>query len=462
MKSLPTWILDWSPVKRLACFLIAASVPLALWSAFARPFGHDEFEAIHTAWKMWSGERIYVDFFQHHHFLYYSVLGWLITLFGETTDMALAARGFSVLMAAGIVYLTYRIARLQFPEATALLAVALLLTAFIFLDKAIEVRPDVPQTLMGMLAVFAWLQYAATKRRSFLFLMAGSLFLSFLFLQKAVFLIALLGLFSLYLVVKRRMSVRDFTILWGVLGGLLISFGAFLFATGVWSEYLFLNWTVNTRLMNTFFPLKYLWFSASENPILWLAFLAGSGWLFWQRKPYFIGLIALGLLGTAFFSRTPFAQYFLLAMPFVAIVAAEALVTLLHVWRTGPVLAVIGLSAFYPAYLVMDEIGETNAGQLQKIEYVRSMTKPSDLVYDGDANFNLFRKDMDYFWFSVRPKKGVLSAYQSLRPYPYDPYVLIAKREPRLISDSFLKMKDPVIVENYIRSEHYRDLWIRK
>ncbi|MGB4833639.1 MAG: hypothetical protein WBP40_01255, partial [Candidatus Moraniibacteriota bacterium] len=191
-------------------------------------------------------------------------------------------------------------------------------------------------------------------------------------------------------------------------------------------------------------------------------FLAGSGWLFWQRKPYFIGLIALGLLGTAFFSRTPFAQYFLLAMPFVAIVAAEALVTLLHVWRTGPVLAVIGLSAFYPAYLVMDEIGETNAGQLQKIEYVRSMTKPSDLVYDGDANFNLFRKDMDYFWFSVRPKKGVLSAYQSLRPYPYDPYVLIAKREPRLISDSFLKMKDPVIVENYIRSEHYRDLWIRK
>lgn len=435
---------------------------LITWSVFVRPFGHDEFEAIHTAWKMWSGEWIYIDFFQHHHFLYYPILGWLISIFGADSQMVLAARGLSLMMAFGMVWLTYRIAARQLTHQIGLLAAFLVSTTFLFVDKGIEVRPDVPQVLMGMLAIYWWLCYDTSKKWRFLFLSALALFLSFLFLQKAIFLIALLGLYTLYRLVRQTFSLLDFFLLWGALGSMLAGFVGYLMLTGIWTEYFFLNWTVNTKLLNTFPQLEYLGVSFAENPVFWLAFLVGCRWLFWQKKFHLIGWLALGLLATVLIARTPFAQYYLMALPFVAIVASEAVVLLMGHFKEVPVLVVLGLSVLYPAYLIFDEAHETNAAQLRKIEYVLSVTGTDDLVYDGDANFNLFRKDMDYFWFSVRPERGVLAAYQLLRPYAYDPYLLIEERQPKIISDSFLKTKNPIILEGYTRSGEYKDLWLRK
>lgn len=462
MRNLFIFVVSRPIIERLAYPILFLFVGLAAWSAYARPFGHDEFEAIHTAWKMWSGERIYVDFFQHHHALYYPILGWLLGIFGPTTDMVLAARGLSFVMVLAMVFFAYRLARQGSSRETAIIAVLLLSTTFLFIDKGIEVRPDVPQAFTGLIAVYCWFRYDITKQRRFLLLMAGFLFLSFLFLQKAVFLIALLGGYTLYRVIKQTLPMKDLFLLWGVWSLLLASFGAYLWVTGVWSEYLFLNWTVNTRLMNTFSPLKYLWFSMIENPLLWLAFFSSSAWLIWRRVWSLAGLLAVGLIGTALLTRTPFAQYYLLAMPFVAIVAAEGLSALMQVWRVWPVLIVVGLSAVYPAVRIVDEIGKTNADQLAKVNYVLSLTGPDDFVYDGDAEFNLFRKDMDYFWFSVRPEKGVLSAYQSFRPYVYDPYQLIVERQPKLISNSFIKVEKSALNDQYARSSVYKDLYLRK
>ncbi len=435
---------------------------LAVWSAFVRPFGHDEFEAIHTAWKMWSGERIYLDFFQHHHFLYYPILGWLISIFSESVNMVLAARGLSLMMALGIVWITYRIGTLRYTREIALLAVFLLTTTFIFLDKVLEVRPDVPQALSGLIAIFFWLQYDENKKRGYLILTAFALFVSFLFLQKAVFLIALLGLYTLYRLIKKTLPFADFLLLWGILSSFLLFVVGYLVQTGIWSEYFFLNWTVNTRLLNTFSPLEYLWFSMIENPVLWLVYFGGSGWFLITKKIQLISYLALGLLMSVFLARTPFAQYYLMALPLVSLIAAETSILLMRRFKEVPVLCLLGLSVLYPAFLVYDEAHKTNREQFAKIEYVLSVTAATDLVYDGDANFNLFRKDMDYFWFSVKPKKGVLAAYQTLRPYEYDPYLLIQSRQPKLISDSFLSTKNPIIRDGYTRSEKYKDFWIRK
>jgi hypothetical protein len=55
---------------------------LAFAGAWLRVFDHDELEAVHTAWKMWTGERIYIDFFQHHHPLFYRLLIPVLDLFG--------------------------------------------------------------------------------------------------------------------------------------------------------------------------------------------------------------------------------------------------------------------------------------------------------------------------------------------------------------------------------------------
>ena len=102
-----------------------------------------------------------------------------------------------------------------------------------------------------------------------------------------------------------------------------------------------------------------------------------------------------------------------------------------------------------------------NERQLDRVRYVLSVTGPDDLVYDGDAQFNIFRRDMDYFWFSVKPKTGNLTAYRLMREYPYDPYQLISEKQPKVVSDSFIRTKESIIAEHYTRSSVFKDRYIR-
>ena len=82
------------PLTLLVGALLALSLTLLFFMSVNRFFDHDEFEAMHTTWKMYQGQDIYTDFIQHHHpFMYYTLLP-LYALFGSTTDVLIAARVF--------------------------------------------------------------------------------------------------------------------------------------------------------------------------------------------------------------------------------------------------------------------------------------------------------------------------------------------------------------------------------
>jgi hypothetical protein len=89
-------------------------------------------------------------------------------------------------------------------------------------------------------------------------------------------------------------------------------------------------------------------------------------------------------------------------------------------------------------------------------------TTPSDYVYDGDIQFNVFRRDIDFFWFSVRPKNGALETYKTIRNYDYGIYSDIEKFKPKVISKMWLDTKNKIISDNYEKSPVYGDLLIRK
>ena len=74
--------------------------------------------------------------------------------------------------------------------------------------------------------------------------------------------------------------------------------------------------------------------------------------------------------------------------------------------------------------------------QIEKIQYVLHHSTPSDYVHDGDIQFNLFRKDLDYFWYSIRPQEYALDSLRQVRPYDYN--------LPKMIQD-----KRPVLISNY-------------
>lgn len=452
IKEAPSW--------RLIAFVgIVVFAVLALWTSLFRDFDHDEFEAIHSAWLLFSGQTIYVDFFQHHHFLFYYSLAPVFAVFGEGVDAIMAARFLSLAITAGIIFLTYRIALMTYGRDVAILSVFFLMTTFMFLDKAVEVRPDVPLVLFELLSALFFLKYLQSKRLWYLSASAAALFVAFLFLQKAVFLGMLVGAVFLYSLYRKEFSWREFATYLGPFAMLLGGFLWYVSLTFGWSEYFFLNWKLNTQLLNTFPIYKYLLRSMAQNPLLWVLFFSGIFIMLQKRTFDVMAFFALGLLGSIFLTKSPFPQYYMMSLPFMAIVAAVffaklrerqeklalTLMVLTTIWAAG--------SIWY--------MWKNNETQLAKVAYVLSVTDPDDFVYDGDAQFNVFRKDIDYFWYSLKPKTGNLTAYRSMREYEYDTYQLIDEKKPKVVSNSFIKTKDPAIADHYIKSKVFSDLFIR-
>lgn len=449
----------WSRIELAAYSGIALFACIAAWSSLFRDFDHDEFEAIHSAWLSFSGQTIYVDFFQHHHFLLYYSLAPVFAVFGEGVDAIMAARFLSLAMTVGIVWLAYRIARMVSGRDVALLSAFFLATTFTFIDKAIEVRPDVPLVLMELLSVFFLLSYFRSREMWRLVASAVALFVGFLFLQKAVFLGILIGILFLYKLWRKELGWREFSVYWGVFAALIALFVWYVSAAFSWSEYFFLNWKLNTGLLNTFPLYKYLLRSMAQNPLLWGLFVSGVV-IMWRKRSFdTMAFFGLGLLAFIFTTKSPFPQYYMMSLPFVAIVAAATFRNLLEdKGRLAPVLMVV--STLWAAGAVW-YMWKSNETQLAKVEYVLSITGPDDLVYDGDAQFNVFRKDMDYFWYSLKAKTGNLTAYRSMRGYEYDAYRLIAEKKPRVVSSSFIKEKDPSIAAHYTKSPVFGELYIR-
>ena len=447
----------------MAVGITAVVCLLLLLSSVRRAFDHDEFEAIHSAWKMLDGETIYVDFFQHHHPLFYFTLAGVIAATGTGTATVLACRLLVLGMTAGILLLTHQIARRAHGRAVAGLSVALLGTSVIFFEKAIEVRPDVPQALAGLGAVNFLLSYFERRRPARLVLSAFCLVLSLLFLQKAVFLTVFVAVFLASRIWTRAIRPGWVALYWAVFLLGLALFVAVLLLYVPWSEYVFLNWTLNAQLRGHFTPLKYLLSSLAENPLVWAGYLGGLVFLAKTRAAGPLAWLSVWLLSTVFVAGAPFRQYYLLAMPFVCIVAASGLARLSERdgwggWR-GP--ALLALGAVYPTLVLGRGIVTGNAEQQRKIQYVLEVTEPGDFVYDGRIQFNLFRKDIDYFWFSLRPNAGALAAYRMLRGYDYDPYERIRALEPMVVSGFLLDTGDPAVASSYVRSSRYPDLYLR-
>ena len=168
--------------------------------------------------------------------------------------------------------------------------------------------------------------------------------------------------------------------------------------------------------------------------------------------------MSLAILIFLFFYLRPHAQYLFDFMPIASVVAATFLMNLKNNFRTGFLIFLVSISVYKTSLLL---ISSNNTAQLKKINYVISVTNANDYVYDGDIQFNLFRKDIDYFWFSLRPGRG-LTTYQKLVDYKYDLEAAILKLRPRVVADYLLtsEMKQRLSTLYHPTAE-FPDLWIR-
>jgi 4-amino-4-deoxy-L-arabinose transferase-like glycosyltransferase len=446
--------------SKLLWLLFSVLVVIILFNSLNRWFDNDEFEAVHTSWKILQGEEIYVDFFQHHHPLFYYLLTPVIAISGENITTIITIRLIVFFMLLLIFFFTYYLSIKLFNKETGLISLLLLTTAHIFFTEAIEIIPDVPQTLFGLLSVLLLFTFFENRFQKNLVSSSFLLGISFLFSQKASFLILLIGVLLLIGVYKREIYHRDLLLYLSVFLLTLAPYCLYVFYTSALSPYFSFNWVLNMMFLNHFLPFNILLHSFLYNLSLWAFYLIGL--LFFMKTPNQkrVAFLSLGLLMSVFFAHTPYRQYFMMAMPLIAVTSAYAICS---IFKNKYILVIVLVfSIAFPFFNLLKKTRNTNGIQLEKIEYVLSITGKEDFVYDGDILFNIFRKDIDFFWFSVRPHTLGLATYQTMTEYDYNIYELIDTFKPKVISNYYIEnMHDKRIAKHYVQSALYEDLFTR-
>lgn len=432
----------------------------------SRKFDHDEFEHMHTAWKMVQGQEIYVDFFQHHHpFLDYMLMP-IVSIVGSTTESIFAGRYVMLLLTGGILVVTYLLSMRVFKNAeVGIISLILTSTMVTFYSKSVEIRPDVLQTLAGLLSVYFLFVYYDRKSFISLWISAVFLALSFLVLQKSIALILVIFILFLYDLRERTIRWRDVLIYAAIFLLFISPYYIYLMATGAFEQYLVMNWLVNIYLPQLFGK----WFNTlatfRENAITCVLYAIGVVALMKSKEYRRFAVLSIGLIIAVFLMfNNLWRHYFMLAMPPLAIIASYTLYT---TFGSKYARFVVIIGAIYVPMSIMHNHALFNmddteqAEQIEKINYVLSITDENDKVYDGDIFFNVFREDIDYLWFCVKDT-WCLPAIQKAADYDYDIYKLIAEQKPKVISTFGIKnLEDPRIKNYYRRSEEYKNLLIR-
>ena len=415
--------------------LLLARIPLILH----RCFDPDEFEHSHAAWCVSRGMIPYKDFFEHHTPWYYYAVRPFFHLFDVTTSVEsarrflLLGRGLSLVLTALSIFLVLQVGRLWEYRKVGLLAGLLLLSQPVFLDKTLEVRPDVlalPLFIGSLWMLLRGLARSArSTRKGLSYFLGGGLGLgaAIMCTQKMLFVLpgVLVGLavWSLAGVTageSRPGSHRETRVGAGsrLLLMLVFLIGCCVPAASTWAAFslqgagrefitnnllLNLKWKhIETHQLHRFIETSW--------PILALCLLGIAMALLRflrLRERRYDGLLLLstlaGLFAGLLVMPSAYGQYYLGPLPLVCLFAAQGLLFLVERARrrVRPVLLVLALFplAILPAFALRESFALRNDGQLARLRFVFENTGPKDVVMDGWQGMGVFRPHAFHYFF---------------------------------------------------------------
>jgi hypothetical protein len=436
----------------LAAFVVVLLIHLSHYKVF----DHDEFEHVHAAWYISQGCIPYADFFEHHHPALWYALALPLKIFLPTAELLLWFRLLSVCGSAFILFLTYTLAR----EADSNLPLAILaaftpLTSHAFLNKAVEIRPDIPMMCLCLASLVYFLRFCRTWKNNALMICGLLAGIALLFSQKALYFCGVLLVTVAILRIQKRIPTwrlaQFAACLMAPTGLMAITFAL----TGHWKVYWISCWELNTYWIVSATTILTRILAAFKNPLP--LFIVTSWWLYTLLKFRSIAAYTLffTLCGWGLLSLLPaivYDQYMFPLLPLSAVCVAWGIsqwkinAVVFRCALTGLVIwmSVAGLHNFQ-AFTDSD-----NRRQLERINFVLKRTSTNDTVYDGDIQFNIFRKDPGYYWLSSMGKQGVeLYRQEKLGIKETLTVDTLLEMKPRIIS--LFRIKDSSSI-----SEHYR------
>ncbi len=383
-------------------------------------FQKDGFEHLHSSWNVLNGEVPFVDFFQHHHPLLWYVHAPVIGVLGGGTPAVWFIRLECFFVILGFLWVIWKTGKLLgFDSFERFFTLSVFLSQAGLIKSLFVFRPDLLQTFFCLLSVLFFLRFLQSKSDRHLIISAILWSVGFLFLQKALFVLAPMGLALIYQVISRATKFRSVVLftLSAVLLPLILA-GLYLLS-GSFGDYLVFNWIVNFYKQTSFqwwqiftsttmLTLNYAGYWLIIPGIVlfimnWKSKLANAKMVLW------IGLVSFTLIAM---TPRPYLQYYYCCIVLLSIFSSEILrrkwslpVKRLAVSMGIPLL----LSPLVLACLSKQKPDSFREG-LALIRLVNEHSLPDDYVWDSQPGGATFRPDMHYFWYHYK-MEGVTNNY---------------------------------------------------
>ncbi len=426
--------------------LAAVFVVLTLALSMFRFLDNDEIEHLHSAWLVFSGGLPYVDFFQHHHSLLWYCLAPLLAVTGQSASAVITFRLLYFLLTLAILGATYRLAlECRQSRADAWLSVLLLVSMTTFTYVAIEIRPDVPQVLFGVLSAIFLVRLCRSGAARDAAWAGAFAAVAFLFLQKAVVVLACYPIaFAVCTRRPWRAALRPALAFAAAFAAACLPFAAYLAATGSADEYVIANWRLIPYIpagrARISFLSPVMLRDFARNAVFWGLVLGATVALLRRRmRTDFTvpAVLGLGTVAILFVLNHVADRYLVAAMPFLAVAAAAWLSDVLDAGRAGAsrTLAILLVVCLLPGAAMLQAVGRSNRPQLARIQYVLDHSRPDERMFDPWRDYNLFRPDAHFFWFHAGAGGRQFSRMSGGRVADHDVCGLLETAKPPFVSD---------------------------
>lgn len=449
------------PFIVIAKALFALGYVGLLCRSLYRPLTPDEYEGVHTGWKIFQGQIIYTDFFQHHHPLTFYLWAGIIKIFGESFFVMRVARAIQFTFFSLTLFFSYRLGSLLFSRQAAWSGLVLLLAFPLFTPCALDIRPDILSiTFLSIAFYFLFKGFSGVSRISF-GVSGFSLAMSFLCIQKIVIFVPIVGLVLLYEWYYARVTIKNI-IIYAVFSGFPIGcYIGYLIYTGRFYDYILCNVIFNTQLLaqSWLWPVKMFVDSLKENAAIWTFFIVGGYFSKKRFQKHFFLIIFLGLLLMAFM-KIGFPHYYMPCLLFVAFIAGHGFIEVCKNNNNIATFILIGLTIGqlirpYSCWFKRPNIFDDQ----KRIEYVHRVTPKNGCMYNRRPYLNLFRDDLDYLWFVPLEANNFFKDYGK----HYDLVSLVKNKQPVFLYEPYDNLLQDSYVEKwYVKDLKYPRLFIRK
>ena len=423
------------------CAHLAAGLVFCLYVAwYTDTLGGDTLEHIHSSWLVFANFVPYKDFFQHHNpllwYMFAPVVGWHARGLDDNIITSLAETASVLVSFLNYFYLYLIASRFCTGRRGGLLAASLAVTPYIVVSLS-SFRPDNFMMAAFFAGLYHYFAYLKQKKLWQLCLALLLFWASFMFLQKIIFTLALMGIISLYLLYRRQIRWPDmgYALLLPVCLSLL--FAVYLWQNGILAVWYHSNFTFNLHIPELFAGRRVgmLW---PELKLLVLGSFLAVIFCWRGSEIYFKILVILFfaelLQRLLYFSA--FAYYFYLLVYVAAILGAVFLEEKIFKKKFVFIyllVAALGFCMYKPAVYngnIGNRVGRFYEPLNKKILHYIT---PCDYVLNGDGTiYNLYNRDPHYYW-NLLGQLDVIGAKVGIRPL-MDINKVIMAYKPKIIS----------------------------